>query len=249
MVTAKFRPSLLIAFIMSLLVSAIPLTTHAAPPSETPPVPQVVPPGPEPDSTWPVIGHWTQTHTDATGQSITETYIIRRKPEDRSESVETCSDTAIVPSSMIPNACTYVTTESSTKSTSVGGIEQNLKVTYNRYNGPSGYRSYLITEAREWWTRPNNTYSVGTNTTTWTYNGWDCNNSFSYGGTSANLTVGWVSSTQSYTYIYDFTKNWAIKSPGPFIGAGLIKVANTAPALQNGNQIGTLNTEVQLYGE
>lgn len=196
-----------------------------------------VPYGPQEDEKWLIINQWTEK--DNSSNNLIS-YTLKQnlgKPQ----------------SLVSPNttSCTYVANESLQSTQVVGGITQYLKIYYYRYNwvdSNSSYKAYWIYQTVEWWTRTATSYTVGQNATIWTYNGWNCSNVFSSNSNSGGFTPNWQTSSRTYDYIYDFTKNWVIKTPGPLIGFGNINVAETSPGYNNGSPIGTLSTQVRLYG-
>lgn len=204
--------------------------------------PKVLPPGPAIDDDWPVVKEWTETQINETGVAITVTYTLRRNPKPLPESQTLAPLTS----------CSFVADESLQSTSTIQGLTQYLKSYFYRYNwvdGGQSYKAYWIYKTLEYWTRTSTSYTLGENTTTWTYNGWNCSNVYSPNGNTGHLTPNWYSSTRTYDYIYDFTKNWQTKTPGPSLGLGVIKTYETTPAYNNGASIGTLTTEVRLWGE
>jgi hypothetical protein len=203
---------------------------------------QVVPPGRAEEDSWPIISQWTETQTGENGKKVTVTYTLRRNPDSLPESQVT----------PLATTCTYVANESLQSTQTIQGITQYLVSYFYRYQwSDSGqtYKAYWIYKTLEYWTRTSTSYTLGQNTTTWTYNGWNCSNVYSTNSSTGNLIPNWQTSTRTYDYIYDFTKNWPTKTPGPNISMGLIKTRETMPAYKNGSSIGTLTTEVRLWGQ
>jgi hypothetical protein len=210
--------------------------------AETDIAPQVVPPGRAEDDGWPIVRQWTETQRDENGKKVTVTYTLRRNPSPVPESQVT----------PLATTCTYKANESLQSAHPIQGITQYLTSYFYRYQWSSSgqtYKAYLIYKTVEYWTRTSTSYTVGQNTTNWTYNGWNCSNVYSTGGSTGYLTPNWQTSTRTYDYIYDFTKNWPTKTPGPNVSLGVIKTLETTPAYKNGSSIGTLTTEVRLWGE
>ncbi len=204
--------------------------------------PRELPPGPAIDDDWPVVKEWTETQFNEKGVAIIITYTLRRNPKPQSESQPSAPNTP----------CTFVADESLQSSSTIQGITQYLKSYFYRYNwfhGGQNYKAYWIFSTVEYWTRTSTNYTLGENTTTWTYNGWNCSNVYSTDSNTGYVTPNWYSSTRTYDYAYDFTENWQIKTPGPNLGLGMIKTYETTPAYNNGSSIGTLTTEVRLWGE
>jgi hypothetical protein len=203
---------------------------------------QVVPPGRAEDDSWPIVRQWTETQRDENGKKVTVTYTLRRNPNPVPESQVT----------PLATTCTYVKNESLQSAQTIQGITQYLTsyfYRYSWYNGGGTYKAYLIYKTVEYWTRTSTSYTVGENTTNWTSNGWNCSNVYSSNTSTGHLFPNWQTSTRTYDYIYDFTKNWPTKTPGPPLGIGVIKTLETTPAYKNGSSIGTLTTEVRLYSE
>lgn len=194
--------------------------------------------GPQEDDNWITVKKWTEGENKP---SALVAYTLKRNPK--------------IPQIITPLAltyCTYIANESLESSHTVGGITQYLKIYYYRYswvNGTTTYKAYKIYKTVEWWTRTSTKYTVGENSTSWTFNGWNCSNTFSSNSSSGGFSPNWQTSTRTYNYIYDFTNSWGIKTPGPFIGAGYISVIETTPGYNNGVLIGSLSTQVRLYGE
>jgi hypothetical protein len=204
--------------------------------------PIVLPAGPAIDDDWPIVRQWTETQINETGMVVTITYTLRRNPDLPSESETQPAATS----------CTFAANESLQNTNTVQGVTQYLTSYFYRYNwvdGGQSYKAYWIYETREYWTRTSTSYTLGQNATAWTYNGWNCDNAYSTNGANHGFTPQWHTSTRTYDYVYDFTKNWITKTPGPNISSGLIKTYETTPAYNNGNPIGTLATEVRLWGQ
>lgn len=209
----------------------------------TPPPPEepmVVPPGPSEDENWPIVKEWTEKATNKRGQAIVSAYVVRRNPNAQVESEVTTA----------ANYCTYVGTYSLTSTHTIQGITQYLKSYYDEHNIAflGNHRGYWIYKTEEWWKRTSTVYTVGRNSTNWTDNGWNCSWTYSQNSGSGAVTPTWANSTETYHYIYTTTTSgWPIKTPGT-VPEGLIKTRETAPAYKSGQSIGTLTTEVRLYG-
>jgi hypothetical protein len=199
-------------------------------------IPQEIPFGPQEDDNWPIIKQWTEVDR-LSGNAVF--YVLKEKPgKPGTEQLFT--------------SCIYVNSYTLQSTNSVGGITQYEKVYYDLYNWVNGlqtYNAYKIPKTVEWWTRTSTSYTVGQNSTNWTYNGWNCSNVYSTDSQSGGFTPNWQTSTRTYDYIYDFTKNWVIKTPGPLIGFGNITIAETSPGYNNGSFIGNMSTQVRLYGQ
>jgi hypothetical protein len=152
----------------------------------------------------------------------------------------------------LSTSCTFAADESLSSTHTIQGIKQYLTSYFYRYSWASGsqnYKAYWIYKTTEYWTRTSTSYTLGQNATNWTNNGWDCSNYFLTNSATGGFVPAWSTSTQTNTYIYDATKNWSTKTPGANLGSGLIKTRETTPAYKSGNSIGTLTTEVRLWGE
>lgn len=218
-------------------ILAHPRSDSVSSSEEQPAIAREVPFGPQEDDNWTTVKQWTEGISNST-ESIT--YTLKRNPR-----------TPLVASTLATTSCAYVANESLQSSQVIGGITQYLKVYYYRYNWVNGsmtYKAYWIYKTVEWWTRTSTAYTVGQNATNWTFNGWDCSNVFSNNSSSGGLTPNWQTSTRTYDYIYDFTKNWVTKTPGAPISFGNITITEASPGYNNGSSIGTLTTEVRLYG-
>lgn len=205
---------------------------------EQPAIAREVPFGPQEDDSRTTMKQWTEGNRNS-AELIT--YTLKRNP-----------GTPQMATMLATTSCTYVADESLQSSQVKGGITQYLKVYYYRYNwvnGSATYKAYWIYKSVEWWTQTSTTYTVGQNATSWTFNGWNCSNVFSNNSSSGGLTPNWQTSTRTYDYIYDFTKNWVTKTPGAPISVGNIIVSEASPGYNNGSSIGTLTTEVRLYGQ
>jgi hypothetical protein len=204
--------------------------------NEQPVFPKEVPFGPQEDDNWPILKQWTEVDR-LTGNEVS--YVLKEKPGKPGIG-------------HLLTSCTYVNSYTLQSTNSVGGITQYEKIYYDLYNWVNGlqtYNAYKIPKTVEWWTRTSTSYTVGQNSTNWTYNGWNCSNVYSADSQSDGFTPNWQTSTRTYDYIYDFTKNWVIKTPGPLIGFGNITVAETSPGYNNGSFIGNMSTQVRLYGQ
>ncbi len=83
------------------------------------------------------------------------------------------------------------------------------------------------------------------NLSTWFLDGYDCIGNFLPKIDRGSFTPNWYSSTRTYDYIYDFTKNYPVKSPGSTSTA--MAIYNSDEAYQNGTHIYSLYTEVDLH--
>ncbi|HAL62056.1 MAG TPA: hypothetical protein DCP08_06585 [Chloroflexi bacterium] len=141
--------------------------------------------------------------------------------------------------------CTYLGTYSQTATHTIQGVTQHLKSYYYKYRWQNAvtYNAYRTYKTEEWWTRTSTLYIVGENHTDWLYHGFDCSNYQQTKHASAGFWPNWYNNTETYHYIYDFTKNWPILTPAP-AGVGVMRTYETAPAYKSGSHIGTLDTEI-----
>lgn len=231
------RKALTVAVLLTILVatSGNAFVAHANGPVVTtppcrlgsdiqdPPTSTVVPPGQSDDADWPIIEQWIETKTDATGATVSTTYTLRRNPKTPSDAV------------MAPTvSCNYQADESLTSTNTIQGVTQYLKSFFYRYNwvnGSTTYKAYWIYKTEEWWTRTSTSYTVGQNSTVWTYNGWNCSNSYSTDSATGGFTPNWYNNTETYHYIYDFTRNGSSRHPAHLLAWATLTLTKKRPPI------------------
>jgi len=242
------RKLFMVWVLVALLFSAGPGVVMA----DEPPVEKVPPDIPAEDANWPIIEQWTRTETDPSGTVHTITYTVRQAPagtEPQATEIGcTSSEGSSLRGPVTPlTTCIYLNYRSLGADHTIQGITQHLKSYYWLYRWLNGvtYSAYVTHKTEEWWTRTSTVYIAGDNQTDWLYHGFDCSNHQQTKHESAGFWPDWYNQTETYHYIYDFTKNWPILTPAPQ-GVGIMRTLETAPAYntETGRYIGTLVTQI-----
>jgi hypothetical protein len=187
------------------------------------------------DKDWPITKVDTSQQVDAvTGQTVTVTTVTRKSPTKK-----VCYDTE----SVMATTCTYVDSQSrSSISSSVAGVVTHVTHYADHYcTSGCTWNLYKPTRLDVWWTRPGTNVTVSNAVTRWgcTVACQLCDGSRYQPGpfVSSPFTPSWVSSTQSYAYIYTTTPS----GPFPPLYAATLAVisgSNEANVYRNGTLMG-----------
>lgn len=168
-----------------------------------------------------------------TGELVTTTFTLRLSP-------------AANESAALGTTCAYLGPGSIQSAQQLGGVTAYLKNFFDLYrweNTESGgtWRAHYTTETDEWWDRTGTSWSVGQNSTTWTFNAWNCQNIWDPRQTNGGFTPAWQDATRSYLYVYNFFIPWGWPTLSHPPGVGMMRTAEASPILLNGQNYGTIN--------
>jgi hypothetical protein len=101
---------------------------------------------------------------------------------------------------------------------------------------------YLNWETDVWWTRTDASYDISSNSQSWTYNGFNCSQSFDPHSTSGGgITISWSgSSTPTYAY-YSPMNGWPILWAGVCGSCGIMTSSQHSDVTELGSYAGGMN--------
>lgn len=202
-------------------------------------IPQLVPAGPPIDRDWPVVHESVEVTTDpASGKPITITTTVRRDPNFVS-TMPTASSTSAF-------SCWNEVSDVVQFSASLGSpavFSAWSKLYYRRVQAgePADWvYAYINTRTDVWWTRTSTLYDLSSQSSSWTFTGWRCDQFWDPRSASGG---GWLPGWQTWdkTHVYAY---FGPMDSWPFIWSAKccyeMKYAITTDVTESGFYAGTI---------